>query len=918
MSIKLSQAIKKANLALLTCGSLGALALTGMPAFAESASAIEEVEVVGIRRSLEDAMNTKRFADSIVDAISAEDIGKFPDKNVAESLSRITGVAINRDYGEGEKISIRGSSSAQNRTLLNGSAVASADWYVLDNPSRAFNYTLLPSTVVSKLEVYKSPQADIQEGSLGGTVYLKTRQPLDLDAGTVSLQAQGQYSDASGEVDPQLSGLYSWKNDDETFGALISLTKQDRNVQRSGSEVLGFHRTTVEGQDYWAPRAIGDAFFIQERERETLMTSFQFRPSDQTEIVANYLNSELAASNVNYNNYIWMNDQLGEGSTIDPNSIVTNGDHIVGADVMVGANGDGDPAGPYAEYYVIERDSFSETESLDIELTHDAGNFIFTGKIGTTEAEGGTSSDKQYGFDRRLNGGVSFNGYDTTGYYEPGLVEDNTALQDRGVGYIQENYRIMTDEEQYVGFDFEFPVSVGAFTSFKTGMLYRDHDKGQTTKGSRFHWLSDAQHSDDATSYGGGSDTSGWNRWLYGALDAGTLADYAVNGDAPFPLMDMAKVQSVVYPSEAYTDYSTTTNFLFLPETWDVNEKITAAYFKADFEQDSLRGNIGMRVVQTEVSSTGYKWNGNWVGASIGEIGGYDLLAANVQGEDGFDFDVRQETETKSYTNVLPNLNIAYDLSDDTIVRASLARVMARPDYITIASQAASNLDTGTGSRGNPQLDPEIADQFDLSYEWYFADQSMLSFTYFNKNIQNSVFNTIVTEAVFDPKLGQSVDVAYTQPINGRGAEVQGLEIGYQQTFGNYGVIANYTFTDAESKDERDAVNNPGSGLVKDVSEHLMNLSGYYENEFMSARLSYNYRSEYYNGINYFGSEYYTEAAGQFDASASFTVAEGVDVILEAVNLTDESVEQYHIEEGNPTNTYKNGRRLVVGVNMNF
>ena len=907
MSITLSQAIKKANIALLTCGSLAALALTTPAALAAESLEIEEVEVVGIRRSLQDSLNTKRFADSVVDAISAEDIGKFPDKNIAESLSRIPGVAINRDYGEGEKVSIRGSSSSQNRTLLNGSAVASADWYVLDNPSRAFNYSLLPSTVVSKLEVYKSPQADIQEGSLGGTVYLKTRKPLDMDSGTISLQTQAQYSDTSGEVDPQLSGLYSWKNDDETFGALVSLTKQDRSLQRGGKEVYGFHRPTVDGTEYWAPRTVGDSFFTQERERETAVVSLQFRPSDQTEIVANYLTSELSANNVNYSNYIWLNDQQGRGSLLDPNTIRTNGDHIVGGDVGDGA---------YAEYYVIERDSASETESLDIELTHDAGNFIFTGKIGTTEAEGGTSSDKQYGFDRFLEG-ASFDNFQVTGYYD-GAVEDTAALETRTVGYIQENYRIMTDEEKYVGFDFEFPVEIGAFTSFKTGMLYRDHDKAQDTKGSRFHWLTDAQHSDDATSYGGGSDTSGWNRWLYGALDAGPLGNYTVNGDAPFPLMNMSQIESAVYPDEAYTDYATTTNFQFLPETWAVNEEITAVYFKADFESEGLRGNLGMRVVQTELASTGYQWNGDWVGASIGEIGGYDLLAAAVQGEDHYDFDVRQVTETKSYTNVLPNLNIAYDLNDDTILRVSLARVMARPDYITIASQTASNLDTRTGSRGNPQLDPEIADQFDLSYEWYFAAEGMLSFTYFSKNIQNSVFNTIVTESVFDPKLGQSVDVAYQQPTNGRGSEVQGLEIGYQQAFGNYGLVANYTFTDATSNDERDAVNNPGSGLVKDVSDHLMNLSGYYENQFMSARLSYSYRSEYYNGVNYFGAEYYTAAAGQFDASMSFAVSEEIDVVLEAVNLTDESVEQYHIDEGSPTNSYKNGRRFVVGVNMNF
>jgi len=138
---------------------------------------VEVIEVRGIRASQEANINAKRFSAAVVDVVTAEDIGKFPDKNVAESLSRITGVSVTRGFGEGEKIAVRGTDPAQNRTLLNGASVASADWFVLDNPSRAFNFTLLPSNLVSDLEVYKSPQADIQEGSLGGTVYLKTRKP---------------------------------------------------------------------------------------------------------------------------------------------------------------------------------------------------------------------------------------------------------------------------------------------------------------------------------------------------------------------------------------------------------------------------------------------------------------------------------------------------------------------------------------------------------------------------------------------------------------------------------------------------------------------------------------------------------------------------------------------------------------------
>ena len=900
--------------------SIPAASLLAAPNLGQAAEQIiEEVEVLGIRRSLLDSMNTKRFADSVVDAISAEDIGKFPDKNIAESLSRITGLAVSRDFGEGEKISIRGTASNQNRTLLNGSAVATADWFVLDNPSRAFNYTLLPSTVVSALEVYKSPQADIQEGSLGGTVYLKTRQPLNMDAHTVSLQLQGQYSSTSEAWDPQLSGLYSWKNTEENLGAMISLTKQDRNLQRGGSEVLGWEQQDVGGTDYWIPRAIGDAFFEQERERETLLTSVQWRPSTETEITVNYLNSELAANNQNYNHYIWMKDQLGQGSSIDPSSIVTNGDHIIAADVMVGTNPTTLlPSGPYAEYYVIDRVSFSETEALDVELSYDTDDVIITLKIGTTEAEGGTSSDQQYGFDRTLDGGASFNGFAATGFHGGG-VETNDLLLTRGLGYMQENRRIMTDEEQYLGFDFEFPVEVGAFTGFKTGLLYRDHDKAQDTSGTRFHWLTDAMHATGTTVYGAGSQ-AGWNRWLYGALNAGTLADYAVNGDAPYPLMNLSQAGNAIFPASAYTDYATT-DFLFLPETWDVNEKISAVYVKADFEADQLRGNLGLRLVKTEVASTGYSWNGDWVAASIDMIGGYGLLADNVQNantDNRFDYNVQQVTIDNSYTNVLPNINLAYNLYEDTILRASLARVMARPDYITIANQSSSNVDTGSGSRGNPMLDPEVADQLDLSYEWYFSEEAMITATFFYKDISDSVFNTTSVEPVFDPKTATAVNVTFTEPVNGKGAEVMGLEVSYQQNFGHYGVSANYTFTDAESKDARDAVDNPGSGLVRDVSDHLLNLSGYYENKFMSARLSYNYRTEYYNGISAFGSEYFTDSYGQFDASMSFSLNQEIDLVLEAVNLSNETVEQYHIDQGNPSSRYENGRRFVVGINLNY
>ena len=201
-----------------------------MAAEEEKAAEIEVIQVTGIRGSLKENINAKRFADGVVDVITAEDIGKFPDKNVAESLSRITGVAVSRDFGEGEKITIRGAGPKYNRTLLNGQTVGTADWFILDEATRSFNYTMLPSVIVKGLEVHKSPTASIDEGSLGGTVILKTRRPLDMDANTASISLEAQYSETSGETDPLISGMYSWKNESENFGFMISAVQQDRSV----------------------------------------------------------------------------------------------------------------------------------------------------------------------------------------------------------------------------------------------------------------------------------------------------------------------------------------------------------------------------------------------------------------------------------------------------------------------------------------------------------------------------------------------------------------------------------------------------------------------------------------------------------------------------------------------------------------
>ena len=196
------------------------------------------IVVTGYRQSIEQSLRQKREANAFVDVITAEDIGKFPDKNVADSLQRVPGVIIERDGGEGSRVSIRGLSSDLTLTQLNGNFIASAD---SGDPSRSFNYTLLPANMISSVETFKSPEARLDEGGVGGTVILKTRRPLDLEPWTGFVSAEGVYADVSKKFEPQVSGQLSWRNADETFGILVGATYQERR-----------NRTLSAGTESWA------------------------------------------------------------------------------------------------------------------------------------------------------------------------------------------------------------------------------------------------------------------------------------------------------------------------------------------------------------------------------------------------------------------------------------------------------------------------------------------------------------------------------------------------------------------------------------------------------------------------------------------------------------------------------------------
>ena len=745
------------------------------------AATLEEITVTGIRGSLQSSVDTKRDNSAIVDAITAEDIGKFPDKNVAESLSRITGVAVTRDFGEGERIAVRGTDPSQNRVLLNGASVTSVDWFTLYRPSRAFNYSILPSNVVSSLEVYKSPQADIQEGSLGGTVYLKTRRPLDLKANTLSLKTEGQYSDISGEIDPQLSGMYSWKNESETFGALISLTQQERNTTRIGRETLGYDRVAVPGvagdaEDgkVWFPRTVNHAIFVQDRERQTALASLQWRPSENLETTLNILDTALDANNQNYSYLATFND--GGNRMFDADSAVVEGGGIVAGQTLPSELEDGSMgAGPEAHTQWFGRDSSMETQSYDWTIDFSGDNYVLSGRLGHSTSEGGTPRQR-YMLLRNYMDRVTFDEELNLGLYVDGdRMESEEERGQRSLAWFNEIGTEYNDEETYGGLDVELMLDTDAFHTVKTGVLVRNRTKGQEQHLTSFHWWRDDQRgADGAPLESEGRWFTEWNG------DQTTLAGLS-NGEMidGYLLFDIDEAYKRYDPVDPFTG----ARVPVLAQTWEIEEDITAAYIMGEFDlSNRISGDVGVRLVQTELTSSGYSWqNGDDVFVAGQLVGGYNGTLGNADAE----YNLRWESIEHDYFNILPNLNVSYALNDDTKLRFSASRTMSRQTFNDIAFQESYSTLTGAGTRGNPQLDPTLANQFDLAYEWYFAEGSYLSATYFFKDISNNPTAVKTTEQRFDPQLNDNIDVEFTTLENGQGADVHGLELSYQQMFGD-------------------------------------------------------------------------------------------------------------------------------------
>ncbi len=878
---------------LIASASLLAVAGAG-PAFAQ-ATQVDELVVTGIRASLQQSLETKRAADAIVDSVTAEDVGKFPNTNVAEALTMVPGVTVDRQFGQGEKVSILGTDPALNRTLLNGQTVASADWFILDTPGRTFNYALLAPQIVGRVDIYKSPEARLDEGSIGGTVIVNTRRPFDLKPLTLAGSLGYLYNDRSEEGDVQGAAMVSWKNEAETLGAAFSVQRATDQLRRDGLETYGTMAagnwaggnadnpvdsrnfgcvgecalTLGANQNARSPNAFGTSFFEQERERTSYTASLQFRPMENLELEFNWLKIKATYDNLNQSMYAF---QGNTWNSLGALTGLTVRDQVVTVASFQNA---------LSVLDVQYREAEMNSDTYDFRGKYQGDGWDLSGNAGWSKADGGTKRQVFLEFLNWADYTVDISGAPG----QAGQLTYATNVQGNPAAFATDPgwsgnlvEKPTTDEEKYAQADFGLDLD-GVIKRVQVGYKFRRHETTQQYAGIAVTGVAaPASLFQPTTVPGNYLDGFGANDQMRGR--------FRISGDAM-----VAYVQGGQWlaPGQAMPTPSIFAAPEFTAGNWAIQEDINAIYAQAEIESGALRGNFGFRYVNTGVDSSGYVCN----------------PGSPCSGPADWSW----RTTSKSYDNVLPSVNLAYNVTEDVIVRFAAAQVIARPNYADMTNffQLSDGILTGQG--GNPNLDPYKSSNFNLSAEWYFQPQAIVALELFYKDISNYILQQTAPEQYFNQSQGRVTTYQISRPHNAGSADIAGFSLAYQQNYAyGLGLLANYTYADGEADDGADLPYN---------SRHQVNLSPFYENGPIQLRATYSWRSKYFTGVDR-GDNMYVKDYDTLDVSGTYNFTDNVSLTLAGMNLTDSEYYAYANKESLPRGVYRTGRKYMATINLTF
>jgi iron complex outermembrane recepter protein len=614
------------RIALAVKSALG-IALLVPPAFAMAAApddnVLQEIVVTGIRKSVELSIEAKRDATELTEVVTAEDIGKMPDKNVADSLARLPGITTSAaganegGFDENDRVSMRGTNPSLTQTLINGHGVAAGDWFVLDQVQtvgRSVSYTLLPSEIVSKVVVEKSSSASLVEGGVAGSVDIITRKPLDFGKQfTLEASLGAVYADLPSKTDGQYSALANFKNDADNFGIMLQLFSETRHLRRDGVEILGYDTIApgsaiatahpdLSGVQY--PTEIGAAFFTQERQRNGGMIDIEFKPIDDLTLDLSAFSSKLTATNYNRNYLMWSTHfvNFGAGQAPDPGYVVQNNTltkaNFTGVTTFDPTTGK--PNGTYYGVYdqISRPDETATANFVNLDTTWNASSALsFFGQVGYSWGDGKTPhqdvSETQPGLGS--GAGYQLNGLGTAPNFNLGNTVNNTPTPG-GVpvtfGWIFGAADIdIRDTEKWAKIDSEFKIDNSAWKDLKFGVRYEAHDRTSPTgvaQGPLAPGMNPANYPQGFSNYPSNFNTFG--------------------GNIPTGIWYWTPEQLAAYnsPTNVNRDPITRAYYQYL---FAVHEKDTAGFVQADFKGDNWAANVGVRVVHTqETPSVTRRW----------------------------------------------------------------------------------------------------------------------------------------------------------------------------------------------------------------------------------------------------------------------------------------------------------------------
>lgn len=988
------------------------------PSETPSATTLDSVQVTGYRYAIEKSLQQKRDANAVVEVITAEDVGKFPDKNVADSLQRVPGVVITRDGGEGKSVSVRGLDPDLTLTQLNGNYIATSE--TNDEASRSFNYTLLPSNMLSSAELFKSPEARIDEGGIGGTVILHTRRPLEMESNSGYVTLEGTSSDNSRDVDPQASALYSWHSDDERFGVLVGVTQQKRtsrtmeatteNYQWYGTDTTardvfgndmnqggvnywwgnsGFNDQNGRNYtDFYMPTSVNFAVKEEERQRKGGQFTFQFKPTDNVTLTANYFRFELEGdytqnmlkipewNMARYNqDGNWAGGRLLNGLTMDPSGSIVTGaqfekipgktyycseDEAAAAGLPPGGWGPDDCTIPTPQLtgdYSREK-ALSQTADLSVDWDiSPLWKASFSG--GRTWSEGGASMKFRMSAKprRRVDGvwqtGNQYSAWDLTGTpsatFSPDLQQQlMNGIAEVDTGSTDSSWMQTEIKQNHFQADFTKLFETGWLDSFQFGAKYSDGKVHRNT-GNTYWVCPGTDPADyDNNRYQAGCDNTA------GIAQPGFFLSNPISGiNGGFNANVFPGINYPAYINYLNDRYGGSHNRTEEDFVYNVNEKVYAGYFQANFRTERLRGNVGLRVVRTEQfaqsSDAIERFNDYFLdNASGAPMSCTDPAAAAFPTygcESGFvrlpDSLARQKSfeligTDKTYTDFLPSFNIAWDITENLVLRGAASKVIARPSYTSIAAPGALSYYSAEyvndrrvaggapqegwqGHGSNKNLEPFEATQFDVGLEWYFKPGAVAGIGLFRKNVDN--FTVPVVRDVQMVVGGESVTVQdYETQANGRDGVSQGVELYGQYTFDmGFGVQANYTYNDTNLASIVLDGESIGSSPLVGSAKNQANVTVFYENEKFLARASYNRRGEVVGGLNG-GMTEYTEPYAQLDLNVAYNFTDALTFTASVLNATKE---EQRVHLGNDTDarlisSLYSGRQLYFGATYKF